>query len=852
MVDDVIAGRYRVDEVLPDDIPDTTTSRATDTILGRSVLVRLLPAGRPALLDAARRAALVTDARLARVLDVGNLPDGRGYVINEQVSGTSLASMLQRGPLASNVARSVAGEAAAAVDVARRRGVHHLALRPSVVHVASDGRVVLTGLALDAALLDLRLADNEATRADTEDLVRLLYTALTGQWPSRPDEAITPDLPLAPTEGTRWAAPTTVAPRAGIPDDLDRLCRTLSGSGRALTTPAEVVQALEPWAQIKVQSASDMPTPGRVPNGPRPTAPAATPPASAVSSVSTSRASSGSTSPAPATGAPKRGAGQPATPVRGAARVHPGPPPAPAPVPPAPPVAAPRPAPPAPPVPAQAVGPAPAPPVPTAVPPTPAPAPPAPPVPAQAAAPVPPVPAAAPPAPASSVRQSTPGPAVPPIAPGAPAGPAPAVAAAPNEASAARPSPAPKAQPAAAQPVPAQPVPAPAVPAPAVDPTVVLPKPSPGPAQPVAQPAPAQPAPAVAPAAAQVVPEQAPVPVAAPALADEHQNMLPAKQAPPTTIAPPPGAILPSGAVQPAQPTPAEWLGQPSADPSASPGPAPSPTVPPWGHVQPDPPTAAAPSGPSWLTQFDGTPPPTQRWTGGGPPVVGPQDAPPPRATTTRTYGQPPSGQTGRYVLVGAAIIVLVVAVIGATAFFAQPGVPAATTPAQPATTTQAAVPGTPAVTGTPSPGTPSPAGNRAVIASVTTYDPSGGHEHEEAVGRLWDGDPTTSWSTFTYTQPNFGQLKDGVAIIVTLKQPSTVSSVTIRTPQTGGMVEVRATNPNDKAGGKVLASGPVSSPTTTFTLKSPQTMDSFVVWLADLPRSSGGYVLEISELEVG
>ncbi|MCL2849582.1 MAG: hypothetical protein FWE61_06020, partial [Micrococcales bacterium] len=147
MVDDVIAGRYRVDQVLPDDVPAAATSKATDTILGRTVLVRVLPSDRPALLDAARRAALVTDARLARVLDVGTLPDGRGYVINEQVSGTSLTTMLARGPLSPGVARSVIGETASAIDVARRRGVHHLALRPSVVHVAPDGRVVLTGLA---------------------------------------------------------------------------------------------------------------------------------------------------------------------------------------------------------------------------------------------------------------------------------------------------------------------------------------------------------------------------------------------------------------------------------------------------------------------------------------------------------------------------------------------------------------------------------------------------------------------------------------------------------------------------------------------------------------------------------
>ncbi|MDR3068658.1 MAG: hypothetical protein LBU50_04060, partial [Cellulomonas sp.] len=254
---DVIAGRYRVDDMLPDDIPGATTSTATDMILGRTVLVRLVPAGRPALLDAARRAALVTDARLARVLDVGTMPDGRGYVINEQVTGASLATMLRRGPITAGLARSVIGETASAVDIARRRGVHHLTLRPSAVHVAQDGRVVLTGLAIDAALLDLHLADAEATGVDTEDLIRLLYATLCGLWPSRPDDLVLSGLPAAPSDSPgQWVPPSAVLPEAGIPDDLDRLCRTL-GAGRGPVTPSDVVQALEPWAQIRVQSSSE-------------------------------------------------------------------------------------------------------------------------------------------------------------------------------------------------------------------------------------------------------------------------------------------------------------------------------------------------------------------------------------------------------------------------------------------------------------------------------------------------------------------------------------------------------------------------------------------------------------------
>ena len=637
---DVIAGRYRVDDVLPEDIPGAATSTATDMILGRSVLVRLLPAGRPALLDAARRAALVTDARLTRVLDVGTLPDGRGYVINEQVAGASLATMLQRGPVAAGLARSVLGETAAAIDVARRRGVHHLTLRPSVVHVAQDGRVLLTGLALDAALLDLHLADAEATGVDTEDLVRLLYAALTGRWPGRPDDPVRPGLPEAPADGPgRWVPPAAVLPGAGIPDDLDRLCRTL-GVGGGPTTPADLVQALGPWAQIKVQSAND------------------------------------------ATVVLRPSAGQP--------------------------------------------GPAPA------------------------AAPVPP---------ATSV---------PPAAPAPPAAPV---------------HPTPPARPAGSQ---------------RADATVVYSPPDrPSASEP---PAPAAPRP-------------------------------PERSAPPAPDRP--------------RPAPVAWAQDRSAPAPAQSGPA--------------------QSGPAWLADFEAQQArPAPYAPSSGPEIRVPTDMLP-SVSTKRTYGAPArSGQSGRVVLVGVAVVVLVAAVLGITALLSGPSgasdgdaTTTTTTTAEPTTTTTA---GPTATQQSPS---PSPhASGTAVIASVTTYDPSGGQEHEEWVARLWDGiadsNPGHAWSTRTYTKPGFGQLKDGVALIVTLDHPALVSSVTLDlppaddgTPQTGGRVEIRQSDPATPTGGAVLASGPVQSPATTFTLKNPQQTDTFVIWIAELPQTSAGYVLKISELEV-
>jgi hypothetical protein len=241
----VLAGRYRVLQPLASDLEGSPAWQATDQILDRSVRVRILVSGNvPQALDAARRAALVSDPRLVRVLDVGS-HEGVSYVVTEEVRGPSLADLLARGPLTGDQARAIVGEVAAALEIARRRGVHHLALRPSVVHITPDDRVLLTGLAFDGALLGQGLGDaRTTTRADTVGLVRLLYAALTGRWPVGAQD-------LVPTTGLGTLPPAPLATGgpvppgdlvAGVPADLDTLCVVTLGpsvpTGAAAAAPA--------------------------------------------------------------------------------------------------------------------------------------------------------------------------------------------------------------------------------------------------------------------------------------------------------------------------------------------------------------------------------------------------------------------------------------------------------------------------------------------------------------------------------------------------------------------------------------------------------------------------------------
>jgi hypothetical protein len=192
--------------------------------------------------DAARRAALIDDVRLVRVLDVGS--DGEvGFVVSEYVDGDSLATLVERSPLSPPAVRRIIGEVAQGLDGAAGRGLHHLRLTPRSVIVCRDGSVKISGTAVEAAAAGLE-PDHAATasRVDTVALIALLYSGLTGRWPL--GDAGFPPAPRG--EGGGPVPPADLVP--GVPNDLDTLCVVTLGSAEdGPRTPAELVAELAPW-----------------------------------------------------------------------------------------------------------------------------------------------------------------------------------------------------------------------------------------------------------------------------------------------------------------------------------------------------------------------------------------------------------------------------------------------------------------------------------------------------------------------------------------------------------------------------------------------------------------------------
>jgi hypothetical protein len=240
-----LVDRYRLEEHLGE-ADGTSYWRAQDELLDRPVGICLLPAtdgNADRVLRAARRAAVLTDARFLRVLDASEV-DGVVYVVSEWVSATSLVDLLADGPMRPDEARQLGIDVAEALAAAHQAGLAHLCLQPAHVLRTTHGQVKVGGLAVDAAVRGVEWSgDVDAARRDTWGAAAIVYAALTARWPGGAGTG----LAAAPHDGAALCSPRQV--RAGVPHDLDNItCRALDipePQQHPLRSPAELARALE-------------------------------------------------------------------------------------------------------------------------------------------------------------------------------------------------------------------------------------------------------------------------------------------------------------------------------------------------------------------------------------------------------------------------------------------------------------------------------------------------------------------------------------------------------------------------------------------------------------------------------
>jgi hypothetical protein len=246
----VLGGRYTAHRRLAQ-LRGAERWAARDVPEDRDVAMLCFPSDHPAapaVLDAARRAAGVGNSRLVTVLDVGSWA-GMSYVVEEGLADArSYASLLADGGLPAEEVRRITGEVAVALEAASQRGLHHLGLNPASVLRLRDGSVKLAGVATECALAGTDdLAGAEAARKDTVGIVALAYAGLTSRWPLSSDSA---GLARVPHMVGGVPAPSEIA--AGVPSDLDQICRVTLNEGSGPETPGEYASDLGSWSPTQV------------------------------------------------------------------------------------------------------------------------------------------------------------------------------------------------------------------------------------------------------------------------------------------------------------------------------------------------------------------------------------------------------------------------------------------------------------------------------------------------------------------------------------------------------------------------------------------------------------------------
>ncbi|VEI13336.1 protein kinase family protein [Trueperella bialowiezensis] len=175
----MIAGRFELEKPYKGNA-DAWIAR--DTALSRQV--RVMKVDDDAVIDAARRAALIVDPHLVPILQV--VAEEKAYV-SEIPQGKPLADYLTGRPNAELV-HVVMGEVTRVIAKASRRGVHHLQVNAHCIYIGDD--VTLDGLGVHAALagIDTDADPVKLERDEARGLTVLIASLLLGRDMPEADE----------------------------------------------------------------------------------------------------------------------------------------------------------------------------------------------------------------------------------------------------------------------------------------------------------------------------------------------------------------------------------------------------------------------------------------------------------------------------------------------------------------------------------------------------------------------------------------------------------------------------------------------------------------------------------------
>ncbi|TRW77572.1 serine/threonine protein kinase [Mycolicibacterium sp. 018/SC-01/001] len=140
--------------------------------------------------------------------------------------------------------------------------------------------------------------------------------------------------------------------------------------------------------------------------------------------------------------------------------------------------------------------------------------------------------------------------------------------------------------------------------------------------------------------------------------------------------------------------------------------------------------------------------------------------------------------------------------------------------------------------------------------ARATVFAPGGAPDNPDEARLVIDGNPDTSWSTVTYTDPvPFPNFVEGEGLMLHLSEPTAVSAVTIDLSSTGTEVQIRS-SPSEDPG--ALSDTTVLAPTTKLQpghnrieIGDRTPTSNVLVWISTLGTTDGKSRTAISEITV-
>lgn len=134
----------------------------------------------------------------------------------------------------------------------------------------------------------------------------------------------------------------------------------------------------------------------------------------------------------------------------------------------------------------------------------------------------------------------------------------------------------------------------------------------------------------------------------------------------------------------------------------------------------------------------------------------------------------------------------------------------------------------------------PAPSGGPVRLHAVAVYNPQGqGGQNNAELGLATDGDPSTYWSTEWYATRHFGNLKNGVGIVIDAGRPVQLNALKVvsNTPGYTALIEAgsRETGPFSP-----VSSQETGQADTSFTLHVASPERYYLIWITDLSPGTG------------